>query len=210
MKPYHKIITAWERDPATKHRTLIEGKWATPELAALVDIGWLWTEKIDGTNIRVHWDSERVTYGGKTDNAQIPAKLVSRLQEMFNNNEALRGLGDSVTLYGEGYGAKIQKGGGDYIPEGCNFILFDVQIGEWLLRWPDMVDVSTTLGIKHVPIAGDGPLTEAIEYVRSGQLLSRCATVRRQAEGLVMRPIVDLFDRRGERIITKIKVKDFR
>ena len=31
----------------------------------------------------------------------------------------------------------------------------------------------------------------------------------RQAEGLVMRPKADLFDRQGERIITKIKCKDF-
>ncbi|KKK85362.1 hypothetical protein LCGC14_2774100, partial [marine sediment metagenome] len=32
----------------------------------------------------------------------------------------------------------------------------------------------------------------------------------RLAEGLVMRPVVDLFDRKGNRIIAKVKAKDFR
>jgi hypothetical protein len=51
-----------------------------------------------------------------------------------------------------------------------------------------------------------GTLCEAVELVKRGypsQL--RCTP----PEGLVMRPEVELRDRRGERIITKIKMKDF-
>lgn len=33
-----------------------------------------------------------------------------------------------VTIFGEGYGVKIQKGG-NYIPDDVNFILFDVRFG---------------------------------------------------------------------------------
>ena len=39
-----------------------------------------------------------------------------------------------VTLYGEGYGARIQKGGGKYLAKSCDFVLFDVKIGDWWLR----------------------------------------------------------------------------
>ena len=218
MKPYHKIPTVWERDPATKHRTLVEGRWATPELAALAALDWLWTEKVDGTNIRVGWDGERVTFGGRTDNAQIPAHLVNRLHELFEDLSSLRELGAPVTLYGEGYGAKIQKGGakiqkgGDYIPDGCGFILFDAMIGEWLLQWTDVQDVAKKLGIPSVPVVGIGSLGLAVTAVRESErpLYSQCAKDERLAEGLVMRPVVDLFDRKGNRIIAKVKAKDFR
>ena len=57
MTPYHKIPTVFERDPATKYKTLIDGKFATQELAYLSDCMWEFTEKIDGTNVRVIYES---------------------------------------------------------------------------------------------------------------------------------------------------------
>ncbi|KKL53664.1 hypothetical protein LCGC14_2273140, partial [marine sediment metagenome] len=48
-----------------------------------------------------------------------------------------------ITLYGEGYGARIQKGGGDYRKGGdVSFRLFDVLIGETWLRRVDVEDVA--------------------------------------------------------------------
>ena len=55
-----------------------------------------------------------------------------------------------VTLYGEGFGAKIQKGGGNYIPNGQSFILFDVVIDGWLLQRKNVQDIATKLGIDTV------------------------------------------------------------
>ncbi len=83
MKEYHKIQTVYLRDPATKHKTLLEGQYALPEFAYLANNTWLFTEKVDGTNIRAMFDGERISFGGKTDAAQIPAKLVERLRERF-------------------------------------------------------------------------------------------------------------------------------
>jgi len=34
---------------------------------------WQFTEKIDGTNIRIIWNDGKLTFGGRSDNAQIPA-----------------------------------------------------------------------------------------------------------------------------------------
>jgi len=206
MRLYHKIQTVFDRDPATKHRTLIEGQWAKPEFELLADLQWEWTEKIDGTNIRIIRDADGVTYGGRSDNAQIPAHLTNHLVETFGDNQALLDLGENVTLYGEGFGARIQKGGGNYIPDGCGFILFDVKIGDYLLRREDVYDVAKRLGIPAVPVVGFGTLHEAVDLVR-GTMMSAFGPF--VAEGLVMRPQVDLYDRSGHRVIAKIKTKDF-
>lgn len=206
--PYHKIITAWERDPATNHKTLVEGKWATPELAYLHGLQWEWTEKVDGTNIRVQFDGTDVTFGGKTNNAQIPPFLFARLAEIFTpDNFIAAGLEDGVVLYGEGFGARIQKGGGNYLADRCDFVLFDVKIDGWWLHRNDVYDISGKLNIAHTPVVGIGPLNQMIELVRGG-FTSHWGDF--PAEGLVGRPTVEMFTRAGHRIITKIKSKDFR
>lgn len=162
------------------------------------------------------WTPEhpRCEYGGKTDNAQIPTPLLSRLREIFDQfsvpdiyGRLLPKAGDApITLYGEGYGAKIQKGGGNYNPTGCDFILFDVKIGGWWLRRNDVIDVANALGLRVVPLVAEGNLYEACATVQRG-LKSEWGDF--MAEGLVLRPSVDLFDRKGERIIAKIKHRDF-
>ena len=56
MEKYHKIMTVFKRDPETKYKTLLMGEWALPEFEYLCCNPWVFTEKIDGTNIRVNWD----------------------------------------------------------------------------------------------------------------------------------------------------------
>lgn len=205
---YPKIETVWKRDPGDKHRTLLEGKWATPELEYLKDNTWVFTEKVDGTNIRVMWDGEQVRFGGRTNNAQMPTFLLVKLQDLFPNEKLAECFGSGpVCLYGEGYGARIQKGGGNYIPDGVNFILFDVLIGEWWLRREDVEGIAGRLGIDVVPVVETGPLEKAIRMVRHG-----LASELREgmAEGLVMKPAMDLWGRDGKRIVAKVKHKDFR
>lgn len=206
MSEYHKIQTVYMRDPDTKHRTLLDGQWSLPEFGYLASLPWEWTEKIDGTNIRVVSSGGSVTFGGRTDAAQIPAKLIERLQHRFLGNAALGSFGECV-LYGEGYGAGIQKGGGDYRAD-QDFALFDVWCGGMWLRRSDVYDIAGKLDVPHVPVVGHGPLHEAISVVRDG-LVSTLAATSRGAEGLVMRPAHELLTRRGERIIAKIKTKDF-
>lgn len=208
MNPYHKIPTLFSRDPATNFKTLLEGEYATPELVYLACNEWVFTEKVDGTNIRVIWKSGQVSFGGKTDNAQIPALLVNRLNELFT----LRAPGmpivfdEDACLYGEGYGAKIQKGGGNYSAT-QEFVLFDVRVGDWWLRREDIVDVATKLGLAYVPIIGTGTLAKLVAMVRDG---FKSTWGDFPAEGIVARPATELFGRDGHRIITKLKARDFR
>jgi len=210
MKQYHKIINVWNRDPNDKHRTLIENSWATEDFAYLANNEWTCTEKVDGTNIRVIIDNDgSVEFRGKTDNAQIPPMLVKALEEKFPKEitEKIRDtFGFGVTLYGEGYGAKIQKGGGNYRSD-QGFVLFDINVdGIWLRRHA-ILDIAHSFNIGFVPIIKSCTLHEAIEIARKG-FDSRWGDF--PAEGLICKPSVEMNNRLGQRIITKIKTKDFK
>ena len=209
MREYHKIQTVYKRDPATKHKTLLEGDYSLPEFDYLKDHRWVFTEKVDGTNIRVMHKAGVVTFGGKTERAQIPAKLVVRLNETFL--PLIGEIGDvfqggDVCLYGEGYGAKIQKGGGNYRPD-QDFVLFDVRVGDWWLQRADVEDVAAKLGIDVVPVIGEGTLADMVAKAKAG-VTSTWGDF--QAEGYVARPATELVTRSGHRVITKIKCRDFR
>lgn len=210
MKEYHKIQTVYFRNPENNHKTLLEGTWAKPEFELLKDINWICTEKIDGTNIRIMWDGKQVRFGGKTDKAQIPTILIDVLQDTFTN-ELMKECfpdADNVCLYGEGYGKKIQKGD-NYLPNRADFILFDVKIGDWWLTREANEDIAKKLNIGIVPIIGIWKLEQAIEYVKNGFKSTIADNKEYIAEGLIMKPETELFNRRGERVITKIKHKDF-
>ena len=218
MKEYHKIQTVFFRSPESNFKELVEGQWTLPEFELLKDIEWVWTEKIDGTCIRVMWDGQNIRFGGKTDDAQISTFLLKTLQDTFTSEKMAKQFGSGYTekdekinvcLYGEGYGAKIQKGG-NYLPDKTDFILFDCKIDEWWLKRESLEEIATNLSIKIVPIIGTGTLLEAANFVKTGYKSTIAYNKNYDAEGLVMKPKIDLFNRKGERIVTKIKTKDFR
>jgi len=109
-------------------------------------------------------------------------------------------------IYGEGYGRGIH-GGGKYIPDGVDFIIFDITIDGWYLNIYNMLDVANKFNTKVVPLIGQGTLNEAIEKIQN-KVYSQIGDCL--AEGLVLRPTTELWSRKGERIITKIKHKDFK
>lgn len=208
MREYEKIPNVFERETFGKNR-LIEGLWSTPELEYLNDLTWLWTEKVDGTNIRVCWDGHRVSWLGRTDRAEIPVPLHECLQTLFGGEdkeelfEQVFGEKEAI-LFGEGYGGKIQKNGGLYGE--TNFILFDVLVGDMYLKQTDMRDVANKLGINAVPLIGVGSLEDAIGFIRTHP---KSELRDFEMEGVVCRPAVELRDRQGKRIIVKVKCRDF-
>lgn len=206
MIKYHKIDSVFLRDPDTKHRTFLLGEWTRDEFHYLADLEWVWTEKVDGTNIRIEVGTDGFRVGGRTDNAQIPSFLLPVLNEVGETavKEALSGL----VLFGEGYGPKIQSGGELYRTS-PGFILFDVFTIDGLpLSRDNTEDIAQQIGADVVPIVGYGPLHAAIEMVRAG-FDSLVSVSRQVAEGLVVRPAVELADRECRRVITKIKHRDF-
>ena len=204
MSEYHKIETLYERDEAT-HRL-------KPELTLKNRVygiikTWYWTEKIDGTNIRAIWQGGKLSFGGKTDNASIPADLVKWLYENITPEKLAACFpdGGDVVIYGEGYGAGIQRGG-LYGPT-KKFIVFDVLIDEWWLKCKDIEDVCASLGLDTVPFLAETTIDKACRFVAYGQMKSVLGEA--PAEGVVGRPAVEVRDRRGRRVITKIKAVDY-
>jgi hypothetical protein len=207
MNTYPKIQTIYKRDMDSPKKTIIEGAYSLPEFEYLADNEWVFTEKVDGTNIRVMMANGEISFGGKTDNAQIPAGLVKRLEQVFLPQADLLAamFPEGGCLYGEGYGAKIQKGGGNYRPD-QEFVLFDILVGGWWLRREAVEEDAAKLGLDVVPVIGRGTLPEMADIARMG-FESKWGQF--PAEGIVARPAVELWARDRQRIIAKIKHRDF-
>ena len=206
MKEYHKIEGLYKRDELTKK--LLPGEYRNEAVEFLKDCQWEFTEKIDGTNIRVHWDGHRVEFAGRTDRATIPAKLLEYLEKTFGGevNEQIfeEHFGDKdVILFGEGYGAKIQNGG-DYRADN-SFILFDVMVEDVFLSRGSVASVARYFGIEVVPVVLVGIIKDAENFVRC----QPPSTIgKAKMEGLVGRPKVELLNRTQNRVIVKVKVRD--
>ena len=220
MAEYQKIQTLFKRD---ERNIIIPDQFTYPEFEVLKDLKWECTEKIDGTNIRIELESSGnpedgiiMSFKGRTDKAVIPEHLLTKLNWLFDRGHLMEALNITdetqncnITLYGEGYGAKIQKGG-NYISNDVNFILFDVKIGKWWLDRESIKDIANKLGINVVPLMGYMTIPEAIEYVKKGFKSTIAENKDYDAEGLVLKAPCGLLKRDGERLITKIKTVDFR
>jgi len=204
MTEYHKIETLYERDPKTFK--VIPSVLRNPVYRLIRE--WGFTEKIDGTNIRCIWQDGKLTFGGKTDSAQIHSDLVRWLYDNVSAEKLAEIFPDTTAvIYGEGYGAGIQKGG-NYSPT-KKFIAFDVLVaGKWWLNWANTCDVAAKLGLEVVPFIGTMTIEEATDMVRQG-FQSRMAGCEARAEGLVGRTAEPLFDKKGDRLIVKLKTRDF-
>lgn len=213
MRKYDKIETIFTRD-VNGTKKLIRNEFRNPTIKFLSFNKWIWTEKIDGTNIRIYWDGHTVTFGGRTDNANIPAALMNKLNVLFggeiNAQIFEQTFGEKeVILFGEGYGKGIQKAGSSYISDDVGFILFDVLIGDNYQEREWVEATAKAFGVPTVPIVGHGSLYKAVEYVESHPF-SIIAEKLVEMEGIVCRPEMELRDRCGNRIIVKIKWEDFK
>ena len=218
MQTYPKIQSIFYRDPDKNYKAFIEGKFSDPAFDILQNIPWEFTEKIDGTNIRIGWGGTGVKFGGRTDRAQFPGQLWIYLQEYFTDERlsaVFQGAG-SITLIGEGFGGKIQKMSKVYGVD-QRFILFDVFVepnedhpmGIWLER-SNVQDIAYSLGIPFAPIVFTNTLMNGyLKLKECPDYSSLVSETGEPLEGFVARPQTELRNRFGSRIITKIKGKDF-
>ena len=206
MKEFLKIPNIFEFDAKYKQ---VLGFTSTFE--ALKNIIWQGTEKVDGTNIRVHWDGHRVEIGGRTDSAQIPSQLANYLAEIFLTQEMEYVFEQmfedkDVILFGEGYGKGIQKDGEKYCSD-ARFILFDVQIGDFYLTRENVQEIAEKLGLDTVPVLFEGTLDDAVKFV--GEHHMSTLNESHEMEGLVLEPKgIRLYDNRLKPIKCKCKYRD--
>ena len=212
MKTYPKLETLYNRDDDFKVKV---GDYRRPEFGLVKQ--WVVQEKIDGTNIRIHFQRDADLLGswvrGKTDAAQVPQPLLGTLSAwcLDVHDEIYKIMLEhdliEYTLYGEGYGAKIQSGG--YYRADQGFILFDVLANGIWLDWRRVMDTSTRLEIPLVPHLSYTMDEEAILDLVVSNYDSHEAVEKRAAEGVIARPSHNLYDQRGERVMWKLKGRDF-
>ncbi len=212
MDKYHKIQSVYKRDPEDNYSTFLEGEFSEPEFDFLKNCTWVFREKVDGTNIRVLWDGENITFKGRQEKSEIPKHLQESLEEMFLNDEMIEKFNDkfgntNTCLYGEGFGNKIQDIGDYYIEDNQSFVLFDIKINDWWLRREDVEKIADGLGIEIVPIIGEGTLEDMVQITKWG-FPSNWGDFL--AEGIVATPKIPVKSRDGSRIITKVKYFDFK
>ena len=216
-RTYCKINTLYKRDEKGK---IILGDFSRPEFEYLHNVPWIAYEKIDGTNMSYYWNGHILEIHGKTENASIPPHLYKKMESLVtkemmekvfplkydeNGNE----IPMLVIIYGEGYGSKIQKGGGRYISNDVNFRVFDINIDNWWLELDDVKDICGKLNLEMAVPYGELTIEEAEKMVIKGFKSTISEDETLIAEGLVLRPKVQLFNKRGERIMVKIKYCDY-
>lgn len=178
---YTKINTLYKRDMSKPRNPMILGEFSEPEFELLKDLKWRGEEVL------------QKTFGVETE-----AGIV---------------YPECVEIFGEGYGFKIQKGG-NYIKDHCDFILFDVRVTTnegvlWLTR-EACEDIAKKLNIKIVPVVGYFTIEEAENFVKKGFKSLVAENKDYIAEGLVLKAPCGLLNRRGKRLVTKIKYCDYK
>jgi hypothetical protein len=166
-------------------------------------------EKIHGTSAHIKFKDEKLTFfsgGEKYENFLV----------LFNSDQLLNYLSsfcqDEIIIYGEAYGGKQQGMRDTYGPE-LKFVAFDVKMnGNWLdvplaeslvkfckLEFVDYVKIKVTL-----PELDAQRDRDSVQAVRNGMGEGH------KREGIVIRPIQETYDEKGDRIITKHKGEEFR
>jgi RNA ligase len=169
-------------------------------------------EKVHGTSAHVcyneHEPNLRFFSGGEKH-----ASFVA----LFDHDDLrtrIAALGHAdVTIYGEAYGGKQQGMRATYGDALC-FIAFDVRVGDAWLSVPDAAQVVEACGLEFVPFMEVSTGIDVLNLLRdapsevSGRRLGPDAGPRAR-EGIVIRPLTELTNNNGHRIIAKHKCDAF-
>lgn len=219
---YHKIETLFNRDPST-FKVNPECGMRVPGFQAVDN--WVVEEKCDGMNIQVHMNDPtclvdreapfpiEVLIQGRTPNAQFKPHWMEYLKSIFTAPlaEALFKSelhpGNKVTLFGELMGPKI-NGNLHGLTE-LEFRGFDVLVDDaWWMERAQLDQVLYHFKTKGAPVVGRLNTERIIHMIRERETVSQIST-NGYFEGVVCRPAFELRLQSGERLIWKLKTKDF-
>ncbi len=213
MIEYPKTDNLYKRNPKKKSELLV-GQFTRPEFEYINK--WYVSEKVDGTNVSIKFEKGGIyQFYGRTANAQFSIGQENFLEdlghELYQKVYATMekfGL-DTMTLYGELYGPKIQAGGN--YSDTLGFRLFDIQVNE--KTWLGVLSVEQNAadwGVDLVPGFGLMTTDEIFKMVKTGFVSTFSQNREYAAEGIVAVTPVPMYDQRGERIKFKLKTKDLK
>ena len=182
----------------------INNLYKTPNIFLFKEVYAL--EKIHGTSAHIGWTSDvsgevKFFSGGATHEA---------FSALFNEDylkKRFLALGhNDITVYGEAYGGKMQGMSKTY-GDKLRFIAFDVKIGKRWLTVPEAELISRELGLEFVYYIRVPATIEALTEHRNTYSVqaSRNLGISAIREGIVIRPLDELSDAYGNRVISKYK-----
>jgi len=168
-------------------------------------------EKIHGTSAHIDFKYEEGKLiffpgGSKMDNFMKnfdEEALLAKFKEKFKSN---------VTVYGEAYGGKCQGMKDTYGPD-LKFIVFDVKVDETWVSVPNAENIALNLGLEFVAYSQIPTDLNEIDRQRdldSTQAFRNGIKERKMREGVVLRPLTEFRDNRGNRIMCKHKRDEFK
>jgi hypothetical protein len=168
-------------------------------------------EKVHGTSAHVAWSADAGVsfFSGGVKHEQFVALFDA---EHLAGKFAGAGWPGKVTVYGEAYGGKCQGMAKTYGP-GLRFIAFEVLLGDaneraqWL-PVPQAEKAARALGLDFVPWREINATWAEVNYERDrdSELAVRNGMgVGHKREGIVLRPLAELMDTHGNRLIAKHK-----
>jgi len=163
-------------------------------------------EKIEGTSVHISMNNGQLTFfAGCVKHADFI--------NLFDTEKLQKDLEEiNVTIFGEGYGGKIQGMGKTY-GTSLKFVAFDVKIGDSWLSVPKAAQFCRDIGLEFVYYKKIPTEMWAINEQRdkqSEQAILNNMGVGHKREGVVLRPLIELTKNNGQRIIVKHKRDDFK
>lgn len=209
---YHHIDAPTKQDDeyGREHhkRILSLNDFRTPLLEYLSDKPWIMKRKLDGENLRIMWDGEQALWNGKSDNFQCSSALTDYMNNTFLEEifEEKFGRDKRVYIFGEHMGPKSQ--GNELGLGNSECVIYDVKVNGTWLKPMDIISVAGYFGCKtcydfmgNIPMDLSKTLSEYIAEVSLG--------IYEDWEGIVCVPLVECCYPTGERVICKIKNKDY-
>jgi hypothetical protein len=168
-------------------------------------------EKIHGTSAHISWkfDTKEVNFfnGGENRDRFLALFNVEVLKdgflELFPNSNAI--------VFGEAYGGKQQGMSHTYGKE-LKFIGFDVKVNDYWLEVPNAESVCLKLGLEfvnYVIASTDVEVLNSLRDAPSVQAVRNGILEPKKREGIVLRPLVEMFLKDGSRVICKHKADEF-
>lgn len=201
-----------------KRKLMNTGSFETyrePLVALLADKEWVFRRKIDGANIRIQWDGEQALWNGKTDKFVCGSELTEYMNSTFIEEifEEKFGRDVKVVIFGEHMGPKVQ--GNELKLDKDEVIIYDVNInGFWQPR-ENVREIASYFGGRtcYDVMSRPNELTpedvSGYRFTLEGLINVTSAGFFNNWEGVVATPTVECRNQKNERIIVKVKVKDY-
>jgi hypothetical protein len=171
-------------------------------------------EKVHGTSAHIKISNNKIIYfsGGESHDRFVSLFNETDILERHSINK----LPDNIYIHGEAYGEK-QQGMSDTYGKELRFIAFDVKVGDGDDKtWFDIPQAEifcNLLNIEFVPYWKVNTTNEALDEAkdRDSEVAKRRGIESpKKMEGVVLRPLIEMYDRHHSRIICKHKRDDFR